>query len=124
MMKRIAIAGATALALVAMTPAADLAAQDVAGRWVLSVDLDVGSGDATFVFESDGNEFSGTYSGTLGERVPVTGTVDGSTVRFTFSVDEVGDVEFRGTIEGDEMSGSCTYGMLGAGTFSGSRRDG
>jgi polyisoprenoid-binding protein YceI len=110
----------TALALAAPPSAS---AQDVAGRWVLSVSLSAGSGDATFVFEVDGNELTGTYSGTLGEQ-PVTGTVDGSSVTFGFTVDQVGEVTFEGTIEGDTMSGDTTYGMLGEGTFSGRKSSG
>ena len=38
---------------------ADLSAQDVSGTWILSVDLGAsGAGDATFVFEQDGNDLS------------------------------------------------------------------
>ncbi len=110
----------SALALVAPP---DAAGQEVAGRWLLSVELDAGSGDATFVFEVDGNAISGTYSGTLGEQ-SVTGTIDGSSVTFGFSVDQVGDVSFRGTVEGTSMSGTCEYGMLGSGTFQGRRTEG
>ncbi len=43
---------------------------------------------------------------------------------FGFSVDQVGDVSFRGTVEGTSMSGTCEYGMLGSGTFQGRRTEG
>ena len=46
-----------------------LSGQDVAGTWILAVDLGAsGAGDATFVLEQDGNDLSGTYSGALGEQ--------------------------------------------------------
>ena len=98
-------------------------AQEAAGRWVLSVDLDAGSGDGAFVFEVEDGIITGTYGGTLGEQ-QVTGTVDGAEVSFSFEQDQVGTVSYEGTIEGDSMSGTCEYGMLGAGTFSGTRREG
>lgn len=107
------------IALTAGT-AAEAAAQDVAGTWVLSVQLDAGSGDATFVFEVDGNQIAGSYTGALGER-EVSGTIDGSTVKFGFDDDQVGEVTFEGTIDGASMSGRCNYGLLGEGTFSGGK---
>jgi len=112
---------AVALALAVQPAGVD--AQEAAGRWVLSVDLDAGSGDATFVFEVEDGVITGTYSGTLGEQ-QVHGTVEGAKVSFSFEQDQVGTVSYEGTIEGDSMSGTCEYGMLGAGTFSGTRREG
>ncbi len=97
--------------------------QEAAGRWVLAVELDAGSGDATFVFTVEDGVISGTYSGTLGEQA-VQGTVDGAEVTFSFEQDQVGTVRYVGTIEGDSMAGTCEYGMLGGGTFSGTRREG
>jgi hypothetical protein len=98
-------------------------AQDVAGRWILAVELDAGSGDATFDFQVNGNEITGTYTGTLGEN-PVTGTIDGASVSFGFTVDQVGEVTYEGTIEGDTMRGTTEYGLLGSGTFTGRRASG
>ena len=110
-----------AASLLALSFPASAHSQQVAGTWVLAVELDAGSGDATFVLAVNGTEITGTYSGTLGEQ-RVTGTVDGNTVRFGFTQDQVGEVTFEGTIEGDSMVGDCEYGLLGSGTFSGRRR--
>lgn len=120
---RTLLSSALVIGLAAFAAPIDAAAQELAGRWVLSVELDAGSGDATFVFEVDGNEISGTYNGTLGERA-VTGTIDGSTVTFGFSDDQVGDVSFEGTLDGTSLSGTCEYGLLGSGTFSGRKAAG
>lgn len=98
-------------------------AQDVSGRWVLTVELAAGSGDATFVFEQQGDSIWGTYRGVLGEQ-RVRGTVTDGSVSFGFSVDQLGRVRFEGSVEGDEMSGTCDYGQLGEGTFRGNRRGG
>ena len=112
--------GIALLLLCAAGAPAQAAAQDVAGTWVLSVQLDAGGGDATFVFEVDGNQITGTYSGALGEQ-EVTGTIEGTTVRFRFDDDQVGEVTYEGTLEGTSMSGRCSYGLLGEGTFSGAK---
>jgi polyisoprenoid-binding protein YceI len=117
---RLITAGAAFLLTLAASAPAQAAAQDVAGTWVLSVQLDAGGGDATFVFEVDGTQIAGSYAGALGER-DVTGTVEGSTVKFGFEDDQVGEVSFEGTIEGTSMSGRCNYGLLGEGTFSGNK---
>lgn len=108
-----------AVLLAAVRPT-DVTTQDVAGTWVLSVALDVGTGDATFVFVVDSNEISGTYSGVLGDQ-EVTGTIEGNTVKFGFSSDGTGETTFEGTIDGDTMEGTCDYDLLGPGTFSGKR---
>ena len=112
-----------ALGLTALTLAsAPVSGQDLSGRWVLSVELDAGSGDAVFVLEQDGTEISGSYTGVLGEQ-QVTGSLDGDTFEWSFS-SEAGRVQFSGTIDGDAVRGTCTYGQLGEGTFVGERDDG
>jgi len=109
---------AVALAFFATAPAAS--AQDVAGRWVLDVNLDAGSGQAVFVFEVQGTNITGTYAGVLGEQ-QVTGTIEGNVVRFGFESPDAGEVTFDGLIEGNTMEGACEYGALGSGTFTGSK---
>lgn len=115
------IAGPLAVTLLLALAPGTVSAQDVAGRWVLSVELDAGSGDATFVFEVEDGRITGTYSGTLGEH-SVHGTIEGADITFSFEMDQVGTVSYEGTIDGDTMRGSCEYGMLGSGTFSGTRQ--
>lgn len=118
---RTVIASAAAAVLAGSVPAA-IEAQEIAGTWVLSVDLSAGSGDATFVLEQRGDSIFGTYSGVLGEQ-QVKGTLEGNRVRFSFSEGQVGTVSYDGTVEGNTMSGRCSYGMLGDGTFSGTKRE-
>lgn len=109
-----------AFALVIGATASPAAAQDAAGRWLLDVNLDAGSGQATFVLEVQGTEITGTYEGILGEQA-VTGTIEGNNVRFGFDSPDAGLVSFEGVIEGSSMEGTCEYGALGAGTFSGTK---
>ena len=121
MLARMTAVSAALMLCVALS-AAPTVAQDISGTWVLSVELDFGSGDATFVFEQDGETLTGTYSGALGEHT-VTGTIEGNEVSFQFTEDQVGTVTYRGTVDGDTMMGSCDYGLMGGGSFVGSKRE-
>jgi len=102
---------------VAASPAAG---QDVAGRWTMDVDLDAGSGQATFVLQVSGMDITGTYTGVLGDQ-RVTGTIEGNVVRFGFESPDAGAVRFDGVVEGSTMQGTCEYGLLGTGTFTGTK---
>jgi hypothetical protein len=109
-----------ALALALAAPPMSVAAQGVAGRWLVDVTLDAGSGRATFVFQVEGNAITGTYGGVLGEAA-VTGTIEGNLVRFGFESPDAGVIRFEGTLAGDTMEGTCEYGALGTGSFRGTR---
>jgi hypothetical protein len=110
-------AGVLAFALSAAAPAA---AQTAAGTWQLDVVLDAGNGRATFVLQVEGNVVTGTYAGVLGDQA-VRGTVEGNRVRFGFESPDAGAIRFDGIIEGNEMEGTCEYGQLGSGSFTGTR---
>ncbi len=95
--------------------------QDIAGTWVLSVDLGPGGGgDATFVFEQEGTSITGTYTGTLGDGVEVSGTLEDGEITFSFE-SEAGEILYTCTVEGNTMSGTCFYGFAGDGTFEGTK---
>jgi hypothetical protein len=99
-----------------------LAGHHVDGTWILSVSLGDGQGgDATFeLAENEAGRITGTYSGAVGQA-EVTGTVNGNEVELSFD-SQAGKITYKGTIEGDAMKGTCTYGQLGEGTFEGKRK--
>ena len=111
----------TALVLSTGAILAPLAAQDIAGNWIMSVDLDAGSGEVSFVFEVEDGKITGTYAGAFGEA-DLTGTIEGSVVIFTFALEDGTEVTYSGTVDGDTMIGECDYGVGGAGTFEGSKQ--
>ena len=113
----------TALVLCTGGMVAPLAAQDIAGVWIMNVDLDAGSGAASFVFEVEDGKITGTYAGSFGEEV-VTGTMEGTVVTFGFESADLGEVSFTGVVDGDTMIGECDYGLAGAGTFEGTKQEG
>lgn len=120
MIRRTSVTFVIALALALGGAAAPAAAQTVAGTWQLDVTLDAGNGRATFVFQVEGNVITGTYGGVLGEQA-VTGTIEGNTAKFGFDSPDAGKVQFEGVVEGNAMEGTCEYGALGAGSFTGTR---
>ena len=101
--------------------AAPAVAQDVSGTWTAFVELDVGSGEPTFVFKQDGNTITGTYEGTFGSA-ELMGTVDGTAIEFLFGAEGAGKAVYIGTIDGDTMKGTCDYGEAGEGTWEAERQ--
>ncbi len=94
--------------------------QDVAGIWVLSVDLGAGGGGvATFVLQQEGTAITGTYSGAYGTDVEVSGTAEDGQIRFAFQTGQVGLIRYDGTIDGETMTGTVIYGQSANGTFAG-----
>jgi len=95
--------------------------QDMTGTWLLTVELDVGTGDATFVLTQNDGAISGTYTGVLGE-LSVSGTIEGDSVQWSFD-SEAGEIRFKGTVDGSTIQGTCVYGQLGSGNFEGHKRE-
>ena len=112
----------TALVLSTGAVLAPLAAQDITGTWIMSVNLDAGSGDVSFVFEVEDGKITGTYAGAFGES-PLTGTIEGNVVNFTFETD-AGVATYSGVVDGDTMTGECDYEQAGGGTFEGTKQGG
>ncbi|HUJ23092.1 MAG TPA: hypothetical protein VLX58_16285 [Bryobacteraceae bacterium] len=98
-------------------------AADISGSWEFSVQTDQGSGNPSFEFKQDGEKLTGTYSGRFG-KAPVTGTVKGDQVEFTFEIEGLdGKVRYKGTIEGStHMKGDVEYGDVGKGTFTATKK--
>lgn len=114
MLKQIVIVAAVLTALVSAPASAQT---DVSGTWNAVVELDLGSGEPTFVFTQDGDTITGTYTGTFGSA-NLTGKVTGDTIEFTFGAEGAGQATYTGTISGSDMKGTCDYGEAGGGTWS------
>ena len=113
MLKRMLIAAGVLVTIVAVTVSAQT---DVSGTWNAVVELDLGSGEPTFVFSQDGDAITGTYEGTFGSA-DLTRMVTGNTIEFTFGAEGVGAATYTGTITGDTIEGTCDYGEAGGGTW-------
>ena len=102
--------------LLVAASAVSVRAADVTGTSTFAVNLGIGSGEPTFVFEQDGETLTGTYEGTFGSAY-VMGEVKGDTIEFSFAAAGVGKATYTGKIMGDTMQGTCDYGGNLAGTW-------
>ncbi len=100
------------------------AAHHLNGSWNVTVTLGDGQGgSATLALEEqEGGKLTGTYTGALGEE-EVEGTVDGAEVVVSFD-SQAGKVTYKGTFADGKITGTCTYGQLGEGTFEAVKKDG
>jgi len=97
-------------------------AEDITGKWEFKVQTPRRNGSPSFTFKQDGEKLSGTYSGLFG-KAPLSGTVKGDQVEFSFKARFVGGVQYTGTIEGPtSMKGNVEYGNLGKGTFTAAKK--
>ncbi len=121
--------GRAALATLALLLSTQLvqAAGNVAGTWLLNVTTMAGKGDVTLILEQEGDQISGTYKGSLGEK-PLKGTLkDDDTFELSFKADAMGselDIVYTGKLEGSGITGKISFGSLGDGSFSGKRKEG
>ncbi len=105
---------------------APVRAQDVnvTGDWTFSVTTDQGTGTPTLTFKQDGEKLTGKYNGQLG-AADLTGTVKGSAIHFTFTIDVQGQqapVTYDGTVEKDSMKGTMNIAGMVNGTFTGTKK--
>jgi hypothetical protein len=110
-------------AVIAIALSCAVFAADISGPWEFSVETSQGSGSPSFEFKQDGEKLTGTYSGMFG-KAPLSGTVKGDQVEFTFEVSNLdGKVRYKGTLQGGtRMKGDVEYGDVGKGSFTAKKR--
>ena len=58
--------------------------------------------------------------------MPITGTVKGNEVKFSFKVNRQGqdiEIQYAGTVEANAMKGSVKFGEMGEAPFTGKKQD-
>jgi hypothetical protein len=96
---------------------------NVTGTWAFTVTTDQGSGNPTLTFKQEGEKLTGKYEGQLG-AADLTGTVKGTAINFTFTLDVQGQqapVTYAGTVEKDSMKGTMNIAGMVNGTFTGTK---
>lgn len=99
-------------------------ATNVTGEWAFNVQTDQGGGTPTITFKQDGEKLTGKYAGQLG-NADLTGTVKGSAIHFTFTLDVQGQqapVTYDGTVEKNTMKGKMDIGGMVNGTFTATKK--
>lgn len=110
-----------ALAVFAAVPAAS--AQSVAGEWNASMNTPGGTREFKVILQVKGDSLSGTVKRTSGD-VPLTGTIKGDDVTFSYSIDYGGNpltLTVTAKVTGDAMKGSIDLGGGGQEAFSATR---
>ena len=99
-------------------------AANVTGEWIFTVETDQGGGTPTITFKQDGEKLTGKYAGQLG-NADLTGTVKGTAIHFTFTIDVQGQqapVTYDGTVEKNTMKGKLDIGGMVNGTFTATKK--
>ncbi len=97
----------------------------VDGTYKIDIALPTGTQSLTVVLKTDGNALKMTSTDANGEQTSADGTVDGND--FAWSMDShvppnpPMKVECKGTVDGDDISGTLNVAGAGSMTFKGSR---
>ena len=97
---------------------------DITGSWELTVESPQGPMAITADFKQDGETLTGTHVSEMGES-PLKGTVKGSDVEYTLTIDRGGQqmsIVHKAKVEGDTMTGSADIGEMGTVTFAAKKK--
>ena len=125
-MKSIIRAVTAVVFVIGLLATAQLGAQatNVTGEWAFTVTTDQGAGNPVITFKQDGEKLTGKYAGQLG-NADLTGTVKGTAIHFTFTLDLQGQqapVTYDGTVEKNTMKGKMDIGGMVNGTFTATKK--
>lgn len=89
----------------------------VAGKWQVSLEMEVGTASVVMVFKQEGEKLAGTYTGRYGEY-PLVGTVTGRKLDFVVTINAEGTetkMHFIGELDpaGSVIKGSADLGGMG-----------
>jgi hypothetical protein len=97
----------------------------VGGTWDLTVTSPQGENRANMTVTQSGATLEGTMATEVGTVQVTDGRVTGQRVTFTITVPISGQttiIVFRGTVDGNRMTGTADLGAMGNATFTGERR--
>ena len=96
----------------------------VDGTYKVDINSPMGTQSATLTLKTDGSSLSGSSAGAQGTQDFTGGTVDGNDFAFSMSLSgPMGQIQldFKGTVDGDDISGNVQLGSYGSASFKGSR---
>ena len=122
------IALAAACSTTPTTPStpAQPANANIAGNWLLTVETPMGQQDATMTVNQNGKEISGRLESQIG-NVDYAGTIEGNDIKFTYDVSSLGApagsiFSYEGKLESGAMQGKAKFASFGEGTWSAKRK--
>jgi hypothetical protein len=109
-------------------PQAAAPAADLTGEWQVDIEYAASRSRHSIFLRQQGDRLEGSHRGEFVAR-PLTGSVDGASVRFTSALDEsqAGDAlyfTFTGTVAGENLSGTLDMGEYLKARFTASRAAG
>jgi hypothetical protein len=96
----------------------------VAGKWNVTLQLESITGHPVILLKQDGEKLTGTYESARYGQSELKGTIKEKEIEFAVSFVAEGmqtQGVFGGTVDGDTMSGNCSFEGAGDGTWSASR---
>jgi hypothetical protein len=97
------------------------ATANMEGKWYYTVVTPAGSGNPVVTIKQNGEKLTGHYAGSIGEA-DLTGTIKGNKFEFQFTTDPTkGPAIYKGTVDGDKVSGDVDFAGRAKGTFTGEK---
>ena len=98
---------------------------DIAGKWAMTLQMEIGTATPALVFKQEGEKLSGTYTGRYG-TFAFKGTLKAREIQFSFQMDTDGGqttMSFSGEVAADAqtMRGTGTIEGMGDVTWSAKR---
>jgi hypothetical protein len=112
------------LAVLLFVPGLASAQTTVAGNWDVTINSPQGANTSLVVFKQDGDKVSGVLKGRGGELPFEGGTLTGSDLKFSFTINTQGmalPITLTGKVEGDTMSGKADFGGFAEGDWTAKR---
>jgi hypothetical protein len=94
------------------------------GRYDIQIDTPMGTQTASLTLKTDGNALSGSATSQMGTAEFSGGTVDGENITWHMKINTpLGemDLDYKGTVTGDDISGEVVIGNFGSSPFKGKR---
>ena len=93
------------------------------GNWNLVVETPMGERRATLSLKADGGMLTGSQMADGNTAEIFDGILNGNQLSWKVSISDPMPLtlEFNGTVDGDEVTGSVTLGNFGSSSFSGTR---
>jgi hypothetical protein len=112
-----------ALALVLCIASPTFAQTTIAGDWDMTINSPQGANTTKVTFKQDGEKVDGLFKGPQGE-LPFSGTLTGSDLKFTFTIQFQGqplEIAMIGKVENDAMTGKASFGGMVDGDWTAKR---
>jgi hypothetical protein len=99
---------------------------NVAGKWVVTLEMGMGTATPELELKQDGTKITGTYTGRYGS-FPLEGSLKGRAIAFSFTMSAEGQsvtMSYAGEVAADaqSMKGTASLGEMGEATWSAKRR--